>query len=291
MRNVMISDQDQKAIYAWATNPKASITPVFVAGDKLKGIGAGKTLAIITPSHLMHKINYKKLLNDPNIHTMGVNCCYLIPGCEKLTYYLPFTTANKTCTKNNDKTYQNWIRNYKGLVMHGMHFNDGTNAVSPYFLATPNEVKDIIKKCPKTKFMVWHHAWGDYVKLKGGWPGMVEHPHFDKWTPRRLPWAHCGAICGFAIPMGMALGYSKIYVVGMGYRYVTKGYHNTPKDLKQSDQGKAYDSWLQFAPKRMPNQAALAVKHNILLKVGPKNLTEPELKKFYQTFDTIEEIK
>jgi len=176
-------------------------------------------------------------------------------------------------------------------VMHGMLHNDGTNAVTPYALATQTEVKEIIAKCPSTKFMVWHHAWGDFVKANGGTPGMLKFPHFDKWTPRKLPWAHCGAMCGFAIPMAMALGYKNIYVVGMGYRYVILGYHNAPKNNKAADQGKAHDAWLQFAPTRMSNQAAIATKHNINLQLGPKRLLEPELIKYYKTFNTIADIK
>lgn len=290
MRSTMITPSEARTVYTWAAG-KTDINKVFQIGDNLKGVGAGKALAIITPSHLMRKIHYQKILNNPNVDTMGVNCCYYMPECNKLTYYLPFTTANKTRSKNNEPQYANWIKNYKGLVMHGMLWNDGTNPHHPYPLATPQEVKEIILKCPDTKFTIWHHSWGNWLAKNGGMYGMLKFPHFDQWTPRKLPWAHCGAVCGFAIPMGMALGYERIYVVGMGYRYVTLGWHNAPKNPKDADQGKVYDAWLQFAPTRMTNQAELAKKHSILLQMGPNKLLEPELRQFYQTFETIEDIK
>ena len=116
---------------------------------------------------------------------------------------------------------------------------------------------------------------------------MLETPFFDKWTPRRIPWGHCGALSGFAIPLAMALGYDRIYLVGLGYRYVTNGYHNPSAS---SDQAKAADSWLQFANTRFKNQAQCAVNNGITLKIGPKNSLEPELLKLFDSFGGLEEV-
>ena len=274
-------------IQNWA-HRKDPITKVTAACDQLTKISNNDTLVILAPSYLMHKINYQKIINNPKVDTMTVNNGYLMPGTEKCDYYLPFTTINKTRNMLGKPDYIKWLKNYKGLVMHGLHYNDGTNSYAPYVLAKPDEVQDTIKTCPNTKFSIWHHSWGDWAKSQGGVPGMLKFPFYDKWTPRRIPWGHCGAISGFAIPLAMTLGYKKIFIVAMGWRYVINGYHN-PNGIK--DQSKvATDSWLSVSKIRFPNQAKLAEKHGIILKVGPENLIEPELKNFFKTFKSIDNI-
>lgn len=282
----MISQPFQQTVYSWATTNKTNFEKILSMCDTLKGIGKGKALAILAPSYLMHKINYRKLIDNPKIHTMTINNGYLMPGTENCEYYQPLTTLNKTSSMNNKPDYVKWLNKFNGLVLHGLHHNDGTNSTSPYVLASQDEVKDIIRKCPKTKFSIWHHSWGDYIK-KHGVPGMLQCPYFDQWTPRRLPWGHCGAISGFSIPLAMALGYSRIYIVGMGYRYVINGYHN-PQGNKLDQTKVAADSWLQFANKRFANQAKLAEDKGIAIRVGPENLIEPELKKLFRPFKAIE---
>lgn len=285
----MISDAEAKTVYSWATG-KTDIKKILGYGDALKGTRKGRTLAIIAPSYLMRKIDYMSILKRKDIDTMGVNNCYRMPGCELLDFYLPFTTMHATRKQNAQADYLKWMQNYRGQVMHGIHFNDGTNSASPYLLAHPDEAKEIIAKCPNTKFMLWHHAWGDHVKRKGV-PGMLEFPHFDQWTPRRIPWGHCGAVSGFAIPIAMALGYTKIFVVGMGYMYVRNGWHNPPKPgQKPLSQATARDPWVHVAKTRFPNQAAIAKKHGIELRVGP-SLIESPLKTMFETFDSIGDIK
>ena len=289
----MISSAFQKTVYSWAKTGKTGKTDfkkVLALSDTLKGIGKGKAVAILAPSYLMHKINYQSLINNPNVHTMAINNGYLMPGTAKCEYYLPLTTVNKTRSMNRKPGYAAWRKKYPGLVMHGVHYNDGTNTAAPYPLASLGELKEIVLKCPTTKFSAWHHAWGDYIKKKGV-PGMLETPFFDKWTPRRIPWAHCGALSGFAIPLCMALGYSRIFIVGMGFRFVVNGYHNPPKQGGPGNQSQvAQDSWLHVAPTRFKNQAECAKKNGIVLKVGPSKLLEPELPKFFDTFGSLSEV-
>jgi len=282
----MINAAFQKTVHSWATTEKTSFNKIITMCDSLKGIGTGKALAILVPSYLMLKIPYKKLISNPNIHTMTVNNGYLMPETTKCEYYLPLTTYNKTRSMNNNPKYVQWLKTFKGLVMHGFNYNDGTNTQTPYLLASQTEVKDIIEKCPKTKFSIWHHSWGDYVKKKGV-KGMLECPYYSQWTPRRIPWGHCGAVSGFALPLAMALGYERIYIVAMGYKYVILGYHNPPKNIQEADQRKAADSWLQFAKTRFANQATLAQNNSVELQVGPKQLLEPELIALFNTFNNV----
>ena len=61
----MISQSEAKTVYSWATTKKTDINKILKIGDNLKGVGAGKTLAIITPSYLMHKINLPHLSFHP----------------------------------------------------------------------------------------------------------------------------------------------------------------------------------------------------------------------------------
>lgn len=280
----MITDGHRSIMTKWAKD-KIPINRAFSVGNDLKNVKKGQAIAIIAPSHLLHKVDYYKLLESKNIDTMSVNKGFLMPGSDLLDYYLPLSTHGLTAQWNHSCVYSAWLSRFKGLVMHGMHVKDSIN---PYILATAGEVQFIINKCPNTNFMIWRHWWGDY--LRGAqMHKMCEFPYFNEWTPSKIPWAHCGAISGFAISLAMILGYTKIYVVGMGYMHVTNTFADEPNCIPIT-QTQRRGTWLQAAPIRFKNQAKLAHGKGITLQVGPKALVEPELLKYFKTFDSVDNL-
>jgi len=282
-----MNQEQRKLVQTWAEG--GPINPVFAIGDSLKNSPKNKTLAIIAPSYLLGNMQYQRLFDAPNVDTMFINKGFMIPGSERSQYYLPLTTKDKSIAWNRMQTYLYWMRRYKGIVLHGMHYNDGTSPKPPYLLAYPTEIQDLIKKCPDTNILPWHHSWGNHLDRVGQIEGMTSFPNFDEWTPRKIPWGHCGAISGFAIPLAMALGYKNIFLVAMGFKFVVKSFYHDPF-TKNDAQNQTSDAWLYAADKRFRNQAALAKKHGIKLQIGPSNQIEEELKRYFDTFVSLEDI-
>lgn len=288
----MLSGAQKRAIYEWGHGKAIDLDKLFAIGDSLKNAKAGRSLVIIAPSHLMRRVVkdelYNELIDSDKVDKMTVNKGMYLPRSEEFQYYLPFTTHGATAAVNKQQDYVEWMNRFAGLVMHGMHVRDSTN---PYILATPNEIKDIIKKCPNAELMLWRHCWGKFLQKGTMAHRMCEFPHYEQWTPSKIPWAHCGAISGFAIPLAMTLGYKNIYLVCMGYDNVLNAYNDPPraKILSQS-KIKRRGLWIKMAPRRFKNQAILAKKHGVNIKVGPINLIEKELLKFYEPFGEIKDI-
>ena len=295
----MLNRLQRKIVQHWANDvpmyggQPISLDKLLGIGDSLKDIAKGKSLAIIAPSHLMREISktkeYNDLINSSSIDKMTVNKGIFLPGIEKYQWYLPLTVRGPTYSINKDLNYVDLINKFTGVVMHGMYVKDSVNS---YMLASPKEIKYLIKQCPNTEFTIWTHQWSEYLRKGTMVHRMCEFPYYDQWTPARLPWAHCGAISGFAIPMAMALGYTKIYLLCMGYDYVLNSCIDPPGTpiMPQSTCPDQRGVWIGVAPMRFKNQAALAKAHGITIKVGPKAITEDELFKYFESFDKIEDI-
>ena len=294
----MLNNLQKKTVWRWANDQSmfggklVSLGKIFDIGDSLKNAKRGKSLAIIAPSHLMRTISkqqpYCDLMASPNIDKMVVNKGMRLPHSNLAQFYLPLAVHGPTNALNQDPTYVEWVKNFKGLVMHGMFVKDSTN---PYTLASPREVKDIIQKCPNTEFIVWRHHWGDYIRQGTMSARMCEFPHYKEWTPAKIPWAHCGAISGFAIPLAMAMGYSKIYLVCMGYNKVLNSCIDPPNTPILSQlTTKRRGLWTGVASVRFKNQSKLASTNGVIIKVGPQKVIEPILLQYYRAFDKLEDI-
>lgn len=283
----MITTEQQQMILDWAKGGKTSTAEVLQIGDSLKNCKKGKKLAILTPSYLLRKIDYQKLIDSDKIDTMTVNKGYLMPGTENCEFYLPFTTHDKTMAQNKQPDYVEWLNKFKGLAMHGIYMPDPP---APYILASLPELQYIAKTCSGTKFTAWRHAWGPYLNTGHMTTKMCEFPYYKDWTPSKIPWGHCGAISGFAIPLAMTLGYKEIYVIGMGYEYVSNDYHTGHEKPLISHKTVKSGSWYGVAPTRFANQNKLAKSQGIKIAVGPVSLTEKSLLTYFQGFDSIDDL-
>lgn len=186
--------------------------------DKLAGTKRGRNLLIITGSYALQFWDYRKAIQDPNFDVMVMNFGYLIPGAEDADWMfhgsMGYIKAFNSCS-----TFKYFCENFKGS--HIFMTQTARCAGGAYPIAPKKDVVTTIQNNNLKKWYIATHGYGN--KYKGAGFGYVP-PSLSAYTASTIPWGCGGTLNAMALPFALQLGYSKIYVSGIGDQVLTHFY-------------------------------------------------------------------
>lgn len=196
----------------------ASDDVILAKTDKLAGTKRGKNLLIITGSYALQYWDYMKALDRPDFDVMLINFSYLIPGAEKADWMF-HGSIGYVKTFANCSTFKHFAKGFKGS--HVFMAQTSRCAGGAYPLPPKGDIAAAVKNNGLTKWYIATHGHGN--KFKGAGFNYVPKT-LKAYTASTIPWGCGGTLNAMALPFVLQLGYSNIYVSGIGDKVLTHFY-------------------------------------------------------------------
>lgn len=182
---------------------------IFLAyTNKLKNTKRGKKLLIISGSHVIQYVDYKKLM-DRDYEVLSMNLGYLLPYSEEFTYHF-YGAMGYVGIFANCMTYKYFCSSFKGEHIFMCHTAKCTSPA--YAICKADIVRACVRNNNIKNFRIVTHSWGGDAQRTG----YRFTPSFDKFSPAVVPYGCGGSLNAMAIPFVFQLGYGVVAVAGIG---------------------------------------------------------------------------
>jgi len=260
-------------------NGTASDDLILSKTDKLKSTKKGRSLFIITGSFALQYFDYRSVMRNPNFDTMIMNFGHLIPEAEKATWMF-HGSIGYTRTFESCMTFKYFCESFQGS--HVFMCQTKHCAGGAYPIAPKKSVIATLKNNNIKKWFLATHAYGDMFKKQSFGYIPVSLKHF---SPSKIPWGCGGTLNAMALPFALQLGYSKIYMLGVGDKILM---HYYDKELVQPNLRKQVTlPYRNIILSRYGKWNKLAKSSGTQLFVLPKKNTEEAIRKIFPCLDKI----
>lgn len=260
-------------------NGTCSDDGILAKTDKLANTKRGRKLLIITGNYAVQHYDYREAIRDPSFDVMIINFGYLLPEAENADWMfhgsMGYIKAFKNCM-----TFKYFCESFKGshiFMTQTKHCAGGA-----YPITSKSDVITTLKRNNLKKWYIATHAYGNIFKSRG-----FEYvpTKINQFSPSKIPWGCGGTLNAMALPFAIQLGYSKIYMLGVGDRNLT---HFYDVSFVQPHLRKPITlPYRNITLKRYAKWNALAKSNNTQLFVLPKKHTEATIQKVLTCVDTL----
>lgn len=256
---------------AWLAN-KINDDQILNETKNLKGSRKGRKLLVITGHYAVQHCDYLAISDRPDIDTMIMNFGYLLPGAEEFDWMfhgsMGYTKSFNACV-----TFKYFQRKFAGK--HVFMCNTRHCAGGLYPIASKESVITTLRNNNIDNFYIATHA---YAKKGLGYvPESIDH-----YSAAHLPYGCGGTLNAMALPFILQLGYSTVYMVGVGDKFST---HFYDKEWVQSQQLALNSPHRNLILARYRRWNSLAQKIGTKIFVLPKKYIEPDIQKIFATIE------
>jgi len=263
----------------WLNGTIADIAALKIANQQLTNTKRGRQLLILTGSHVTQHFDYVSVMNRPSVDTMLMNFSYLLPEAEKATHVY-HGSVGYTKTFNNCFTFKHFCKSFKGkhiFMMATKHSSGG-----PYPIPTKASVITTVRNNNISNYNIVTHGYLPKYRSQGfGYvPTSLKH-----YSASIAPFGCLGTLNAMVLPLVIQMGYSKIYIVGLGDAYQLHFYDvayvqpHLRKPMQHSLRG--------LSLQRYRKLNALAASNNTQIIVVPKKHTEKSIQEIFQCANTV----
>jgi len=247
---------------------------------KMKGTKKNKHLLILTGSYALQHVDYQKFLNRPAFDLMGMNFTYMVPGAERFDYHF-HGSIGYVRTFRDCSTFRYFCQQFQGT--HIFMTTTKHCATGPYPIPSKAEVQTCIKNNGIKKFLVQTHGHTDKFHHGGGF-GYVP-PNVNTYNPAIVPYGCGGSLNAMALPMAIALGYSKIFIAGVGDQNLVHFYDVSY--VQPHLRKKTVLPLRELILQRYRKLDNLAKSNNVQIIVLPQSQTEASIQSIFRCVEDI----
>lgn len=176
--------------------------------DKLKNAKKGKKCLVISGSHVIQHVDYKKFM-DSGYETLFLNQGYLLPHAEEMTWCF-LGAMGYIGSFVNSSAFKYFCHKFKGEIVFVAHTSHCKHAA--YAVCRTDIVRQCVKANNIKRFRLITQSNGLDIRRHG----YSFIPPFKSWSPSKVPYGCGGTLNAMAIPFLLQLGYSTIAIAGVG---------------------------------------------------------------------------